>query len=212
MVKKLYTHSWMLIFLHPITSIHMNHMTVFLHACTSLYAHHLPKYFHIKAATWTHTMYTDISVFKEQHAYTPCMSIFMQSSDSMHIHNTSKLSSFRWCSQWCHCSRLYRNNWYDSIKHSQADNHIKVWKSCSVPETDLSHSLQGANDGLVKPILVSSVLTCGVCLHWARAWDGVSGQSRSLHLTCAIADCVECLSILINSWHVQHKPKPPSLL
>jgi hypothetical protein len=88
----------MLIFPHPITSIHMNHMTIFLHARTSLNAYHLPKYFHIQAAIWGHNMYTDISVFKEQHAYTPCMSVFMQSSDSMHIHNTSKLSSFRWYS------------------------------------------------------------------------------------------------------------------
>jgi hypothetical protein len=151
----------MLIFLHPITSIHMNHMTIFLHAHTSLYAHHL-YYFHIQAAIWTHTMYTDISVFQQQHAYTPCISIFMQSSDSMHIHNTSKLSSFRWCSLWHHCSRLYSNNRYDSIKHSQADNHIKVWKSSSVPETDLSPNLQGANNGLVKSILVISVLTCSV--------------------------------------------------
>jgi hypothetical protein len=135
----------MLIFQHPITSVHINHMTIFLHACTSLYAHHLHTHIHIQAAIWTHTVYTDISAFKGQHSYTPRVSIFVQSSDSMHIHNTSKLSTFR----------LYSNNQHNSIKCSRADNQVKVWKSCSVPETDQSPSLQGANDGSVNLILVT---------------------------------------------------------
>lgn len=50
MVKKYVYTPLTLIFRHPITSIHINHMTIFLHAGTSLYAHHLHKHFHIHAA------------------------------------------------------------------------------------------------------------------------------------------------------------------
>jgi len=137
-------------------------------------------------------MYTDISVFKEQYAYTPCMSIFTQSSDYansqhiyMHTHHVCQYlynqvtmlihnTIFWWWSLWCHCSRLYSSNWYNSITCSRADNHIKAWKSSGVPETDLSPRLQGANDGLVKPILVTrcSNVQC-VCLRWAKAQGGL---------------------------------------
>jgi hypothetical protein len=133
-----------------------------------------------------HTIYINIP-HSSSHIDTLCIPIFLYTRSNMHTHHVCQYL----CNQvtvrtfTTHLSCQYLGgvvcditvqdtNRYDSIKCSRADNHVKVWKMSSIPETDLSPELHGANDGLVEPVLVSrcSNVHC-VCLHWARAQDGL---------------------------------------